>query len=541
MIKSGKTWRDSISPKINEILSNINITTSDDEENASEQHSMSQNQSPDKPKREVSCTRWKDSVFVSDDTDPGDHAGDCSCDEDISTTIPSGGCCIPSSNKTHSMSSGRSQSSPNVSISVNNSLCQLALNNEVDRLESEIAGKNLSMMGLEATLKEKDEDIKHLRSSCAETTNDSVDRHHSASRLPYSPSTTNCVGVRSSFAVQQVRMAMSPEWNGENMKNTEVSNLDDQICKLEEELGLEKIVNESCNFGNASRGKSSKKKDARDSFNILQKRQDALIVKLSSELDCKLVELDQMRFAHEFEVEQIRDSFESDLFEKHEEVASSIKNDTSPNICSTVNKFEVKSLLSSLNTLKEECSDLKRSSNAAIQLANNALEQNYSKIIKYVQEEVGSAREQELMETHETLRRELEESRYENSSLKAELRRLLEGKKNQNNSNSNSKACLKTPQTREKRRNFLTNLSPLPTMESWAHFCTRFRQTLTGGGSSPKKLDSYGVLKADNLLKELCFAREGTPFGKNEHYYCEQDEDIFVDAISILVESTAKR
>jgi len=53
-------------------------------------------------------------------------------------------------------------------------------------------------------------------------------------------------------------------------------------------------------------------------------------------------------------------------------------------------------------------------------------------------------------------------------------------------------------------------------------------------------LDANGVERANNLLEELCFARDGTPFKNgfgHAGYRCGDDEDdTFVDAVSTLEE-----
>ena len=90
------------------------------------------------------------------------------------------------------------------------------------------------------------------------------------------------------------------------------------------------------------------------------------------------------------------------------------------------------------------------------------------------------------------------------------------------------------------KHQIMTHLSPLPTLESWANFCKRFRQAIAGGCTTPKTkltLDPQGKLQADHFFQELCFAREGTP----HKHTCKDDfdlgdngdDDLFVDALSV--------
>jgi hypothetical protein len=271
-----------------------------------------------------------------------------------------------------------------------------------------------------------------------------------------------------------------------------------------------------------------------------------LIAQLKSELESKRSEIDVMRREHEFELSKVTDKYTTELFERDEDVIVMTKPTTISKGVNTDNNAQVEALTSSLNNRTEECLRIRSSSLDDLSLACN-------KAINYMHEEVDSFREQER------LRRELEVTRLENYELKAELKRLKEKdctvsdqlanndleaeltqvhKDNENGSSTvfrNDDAWPSTPPVREKTTT--SYHSPLPTIETWNNVCRRIRNALKGSEEPlPEKaqLDPNGKIQANNLMEELCFAREGAPnrvsIDTNDD---DNDDGILVDAFSV--------
>lgn len=491
----GKEWRESVSPKIGNMLSKINLPS--DRGTTSIQRSSSS----DKSKGEIERDSLR--LFEGDDNwlESEERAATSSS---IKATLPY---------VVHSHSTASSY----VQDELQNNSCLSALKNELDRLRCEATGRNQYISELQAHLKQKNEMLKKL--SKLEDINQSND----LSEVICDPEYT---GVKSSFAVQKVRMALSPALCSGNKSTDQTSRHVD------------------CN--------DAKMKANAPPFDDLQKKQDEMILQLSNDLDSKLVEIDQIRLFHQIEIDLVRSSYESSIFETHEEMALTAVNNKPPEanmnaISNKINQVEIKSLVSELKRLKAECNEMRRNSTAAFHVANDALEQNCNTIMRYVHEEVeGNGREKSCM----ALQKELEDTRAENLNLKAEISRLLEKRVDKITSDKYSQNTIgvggtKTPATLNKRESFMNQLSPLPTMESWANFCNRFKEALAGNDQGVKKGkvlldDANGVEKANNLLKELCFARDGTPFTKSRGhagYRCGDDEDdTFMDAMYTLEE-----
>ncbi len=389
-----------------------------------------------------------------------------------------------------------------------------ALKNQHHRLRREAAERNQYISELQAELKRKDDILKKL------TRRDATDRSIDRSEVKFDPEYT---GVKSSYAVRHVRMALSPTLRSGNMSTNQTN------CNL--------VSN------------SAKMKVSDPPVADLQENQDEMVIQLRNDLDSKLVELEQMRMFHEIEIDLVRSSCESSIFETHEEMTLS-EIDVKPPIANTngisnkINKFEIKSLVSELKRLKVECNEMRRSSTAAIHVANDALERNCNTIMRYVHEEVDCTGRNNACTT---LQKKLEDAQFENLNLKAEISRLLEEGADEKSSDKNSQKTTgdgetKTPTPLRKRESFMSQLSPLPTMESWATFCNRFKEALAGNdqGLANKNvlLDANGVEKANHLFNELCFAKDSTPFekgGGNAGYHCGKDEDdVFMDAASTL-------
>eukprot|EP00804_Cyclotella_cryptica_P002803 CCRYP_009340-RA/>CCRYP_009340-RA protein AED:0.44 eAED:0.44 QI:0/-1/0/1/-1/1/1/0/454 len=268
------------------------------------------------------------------------------------------------------------------------------------------------------------------------------------------------------------------------------------------------------------------------------------ILTLSEELDTKLSEIDQMKMDHQMQIDLIHDSYESELFTKEEKIAAIVTTSTSrPNQTDSkgiINVPQVEMLVTELTKLKEEQDNLRQALHLGNDAFHAALDQNCSSIMNYIGEELDSLHANELRSHNEALQYELEATRWENAELKAELQRVNDERYDVNDGNETKQSDFDSNSTTPRmivQSKSTPIFSPLPTFESWSHFCKRFREALAGNNSvsCPKKLvlDNNGMVLAHMFFKELCFAREGTPLKQCNTYHdtCERD-DIFIDAIS---------
>lgn len=258
-----------------------------------------------------------------------------------------------------------------------------------------------------------------------------------------------------------------------------------------------------------------------DSLGSKQGTFNELFVKLSSELDSKLSEIDKVRLDHEARIEIIHDasnrSFETESFEGEEEQmectcerASESKLQDS----SILAKLEM--ISESLSTLKKEHQTLTSECHHEYKEFGTAFKQNCNKIMSYVREELDSEclPVKELRAYNDALHYELEVTRWENAELRAELQRIQD---------EGCDGISITPHKMVEHVVILSPLkSPLPTFESWAQFCTRFQEALSSTNddvaNQTKKtlvLDGNATLRADCLFKELSFAKDTTPFRRN--------------------------
>ena len=260
---------------------------------------------------------------------------------------------------------------------------------------------------------------------------------------------------------------------------------------------------------------------------------NAYFMKLSSQLDSKLSEIDKMRLDHEAQIEIIHDtshcSFDSDAMDIGTS-PSPTSSKIHQNDKEAVMRAQIEMLLTSLTTIKEEHNILKHEFRTEIDEFNIALEQNCEKIMAYVREELETEYlpAKELQSYNQALQYELQITQLENAELRAEIERMMKARDHSSNVKST------TPQ---KEVDPVVILSPIPTLENWNQFCMRFRNALAGTkneeftGQKKKKLllDANAIKKADRFFEELTFAKDSTPFRRNK---TDCDDEIFVDAIS---------
>jgi hypothetical protein len=264
-----------------------------------------------------------------------------------------------------------------------------------------------------------------------------------------------------------------------------------------------------------------------------------LFNKLSIELDSQLYEINQMSTDHEARVDMIQTTtYNQELFELDPQVTVSgdtscsskilkANENTDATICA-----KAEALLTSLAKIKEEHESLICDYHNGFKQFKAAFEQNCVKIMNDVREELGSEHfpAKELQSYNEALQHELEVIRWENAELKSELQRRKDG-------SDITVAVVNTPDKKLELEHFFVlspMKSPLPTIESWAQFCTRFQEAVAGKNVTIQKkklvLDDNATKRADRLFRELAFAQDSTPFQKRTSGV--GDRDSFRNAVS---------
>ena len=321
----------------------------------------------------------------------------------------------------------------------------IALQREVHRLTDELAVKDQCISELQAKVKEND--IRQL---------------HCREMILYREIDSDSI-ASSIAAVQGLGQALSPELPARRQSTPkDTNNNTPESGQIE---------------GTGQQDDHCKTRDSVESFSPLYNGKDSfseLVLRLSEELDSKIEEIDFMKLEHDLEIEHIQKMV---VCLTPSPITPLTRTKEAPD-----DHPEAKELVSSLNRLRKECHHLRRSSMESIRLANDELDKNYGNIMDYVHEEVESAREEEIG----MLQSKLEEARSENSRLESELKEAV-------CKNSRLSCICATEEP-----------SPLPTSESWSHFCMRFRQEIYGKDMFKSKMQAIS---------------------------CEEDEDIFVDAL----------
>lgn len=262
-----------------------------------------------------------------------------------------------------------------------------------------------------------------------------------------------------------------------------------------------------------------------------------LFNKLSVELDSQLSEINQMSTDHEARIGIIQTTaYDPEMFETEAQVPDSGDSLRSSKVLKTNNTAaaihaKVEMLSMSLAKIKEEHQNLISDYRTGCKEFKAAFDQNCVKIMDYVREELESDHfpVKNLQSYNEALQYELEVTRWENAELKSELQQRRKDERDV------TIALVNTPDKKELEHLVILSpiKSPLPTIESWAQFCTRFHEAIAGGKNAitqKKKLDDNAMERADRLFKELSFAKDSTPFQKRNA--CFYDKDICIDAVS---------
>lgn len=264
-----------------------------------------------------------------------------------------------------------------------------------------------------------------------------------------------------------------------------------------------------------------------------------LFNKLSIELDSQLYEIKQMSTDHEARVDMIQTTtYNREFFELDPQVT--VNGDTScsskmlkanENTDATI-CAKAEALSTSLAKIKEEHESLISDYHNGCKEFKAAFEQNCVKIMNYVREELESEHfpVKELQSYNEALQYELEVIRWENAELKSELQRRKD-------ESDITVAVVNTPDKKLELEHFFVlspMKSPLPTIESWAQFCTRFQEAVAGKNVTIQKkklvLDDNATKRADRMFRELAFAQDSTPFQKRSLGF--SDRDVFSNAVS---------